>query len=108
EFVTLEEFIEGNFSKYINNDGAVCNDNDQDVIDKAECLVYYSYLKSDKELAIVDIQGCGYYLCDPEIASKTAFLKDELLFTTGNLSESAINNFLDAHICKKFCQILDL
>ena len=51
----------------------------------------------------VDIQGSGYTLYDPEIAS--GVLKDgsnEILFTTGNLSQTAIKTFSRQHKCNFF------
>ena len=42
ECVTVEEFVEGIFDKYINNDGTVCG-KDKTLTEKAECLSHYSY-----------------------------------------------------------------
>ena len=36
----------------------------------AQCLTHFSYEKSDKKLMLVDIQGSGYDLFDPEITSQ--------------------------------------
>ena len=73
--VTIEEFIPGIFSKYINNTGLVCADLTDATCKKAECLAHFSYHKSEKKLMLVDIQGNGTNLFDPEIAS--AELQDE-------------------------------
>jgi hypothetical protein len=67
--IIVEEFVEGEFVKFLNNTGAVCG-NDSELRQKAESLTHFSYEKSNKQLMIVDIQGCGYDLYDPEIASK--------------------------------------
>ena len=70
EFVTIEEFIEGGFTKYINNNGEL-SVNDSEILKKAESLAHFSYERSEKELMILDMQGsAGYHLFDPEIASK--------------------------------------
>ena len=43
---------------------------------------------------ILDMQGSGYHLFDPEIASQKLIENEEVLFSTGNLSTKAINNFI--------------
>jgi hypothetical protein len=62
---------------------------------------------------LIDIQGSGYALCDPEIATES--LKDdddndnsEILFCCGNLSTMAIQGFLNEHFCNKYCKMLAL
>jgi len=44
EYVMIEEFIWGKFFKYINNDGGICQEKNE-LVDKAECLVHFSYEK---------------------------------------------------------------
>ncbi len=68
--VTVEKFLDGTspFSKYVNDTGDIYPDGSE-VCLKAETFVYYTYEKSGKKLMVVDIQGKGYDLCDPEIAS---------------------------------------
>ena len=50
KYVIVEEFINGTFVKYVNNNGTVC-------IQKS-VNSQYSYMKSDKQLLLLDIQGC--------------------------------------------------
>ena len=57
---------------------------------------------------VVDIQGAGYNMFDPEIASAILVDKQEVMFTAGNLSHLAIDNFVDQHTCKMFCKCLGL
>ena len=112
--ITIEEFISGSFNKYINNNGKVCGgrNTDSEICKKSECLVHYSYERSNMELMVVDIQGCEYMLCDPEIASKIIISDDpvdrEYLFTTGNLSVQAQDNFIASHSCNMYCSLLGL
>ena len=61
EVVTVEEFIEGDFIKYVNNTGERCVDNNL-IADKAEAFCHYSYEKSEGKLMVVDIQGSEYIL----------------------------------------------
>ena len=58
---------------------------------------------------VLDLQGVGFNLCDPEIASSTLFADDSsTYFCAGNLSKVAIDTFLAQHICNEFCRSLNL
>lgn len=46
EFVTVEEFIEGGFTEYINNNGEL-SVNDSEILKKAESSAHFSYECSD-------------------------------------------------------------
>ena len=111
ECVTVEKFLDGTspFSKYVNNTGDIYPDGSE-VCLKAETFVHYTYVKSGTKLMVVDIQGKGYHLCDPEIAS--ADLRDAndqtILFCSGNLSYTAIERFKEVHVCNKYCTLLKL
>ena len=69
ECVTIEEFIDGKFRKYLNNTGLLCGDKADPLCQKAECLAHFSHEKSKGKILLVDIQGGGYDLFCPEIAS---------------------------------------
>ena len=109
EFVTLENFLEGTFQKYINNTGEICGNDISNISLKAEAFVHFTYVNSNQQLIVSDILGVNYSLCDPEIAS--AKLMDDndssILFCSGNLSETAIDNFFRGHSCNKFCRLLN-
>ena len=70
--------------------------------------MHYSYERSEKQLMVLDIQGCGYTLFDPEVLSKEASSEGEYLFCTGNLHTKAIEVFTDAYVCNQFCKLLGL
>ena len=76
EYVTVEEFVPGTFVKYLNNDGRICGEV-TDMHKKASSLVHFSFIKSNKKLMVVDIQGCGHSLFDPEIASSDLFYNND-------------------------------
>lgn len=108
EFVTVEEYIEGDFIKYINNNGELCGE-DSEIRKKAESLAHFSYEKSKGRLMLLDIQGSDHTLYDPEFASRQ--MMDDagnVQFCTGNLSMAAIDNFFSNHSCNMFCTILNL
>ena len=52
EYVTVEEYMEGKFYKYINNDGKLCYGRHKIISEKAECLTHYPYEKSNHELML--------------------------------------------------------
>ena len=107
EFVTIEQFIGGEFIKYLNN-SAECDVDADEMTQKAETLAHFSFHKTDKRLLLTDIQGCKYMLCDPEIASADIYNGDEFMFCVGNLSRHAIKNFGLTHVCNPFCKELQL
>ena len=75
--------------------------------DKADAFDHYE--KSQRNLAVLDIQMVGYSHCDAEVVSKeikTDF--DEHYFSLGYLSERAVLNFIETHICNRFCRALGL
>ena len=58
--VFIEEYVEEEFYKYLNNDGNCMTsprEESDSVYLKAECLVHYSYIKFQKKLMLFDIQG---------------------------------------------------
>ena len=105
--VTIEPFLNGNFDKFVNNNGRICQVDAcrKEKSEKSEALVHYSYESSKKKLMLLDIQGVNYKLSDPEIATLPE--KDgnfeERLFCSGNLGEVAIDEFIKGHKCNKFC-----
>ena len=113
---TIEEFVPGSFAKIINNNGIIIpfaeesDDEMKQMLLKAECLVHYSYESSNKKLMLLDIQGMGYQLFDPEIA--TTEVQDEeddkVYFCCGNCSSVGINAFLASHKCNQYCEMMGL
>ena len=63
---------------------------------------------------IADLQGVGYQLCDPEIATQTIVegksdkskMLVEYLFCTSNLS--TFENVEREHVCNKYCTKLEV
>ena len=88
--------------------GEVCGDKNDAFCQKAECLSHFSFEKSDKKLMIVDIQGGGANLYDPEIATMELLADGKILFCAGKLSKTAIDAFSLQHVCNKYCKILEL
>ena len=58
---------------------------------------------------VLDIQGIGNILCDPEIATEDIVdIDDEFLFCLGNLAINAIQAFLCAHECNAYCEAVNI
>ena len=109
EAITIEKYIDGAFTKYINNTGAINHKDESEAAKKAQTFAHYSYIKSGKQIMVLDLQGVGFYLCDPEIASSTLRADDSsIYFCAGNLSKTAIGTFLEQHRCNEFCRSLNL
>ena len=108
ELVTIEDFISGDFIKYMNNTGELCTEPNDEFGQKVECLSHFSFEKSGKKLIVLDIQGSGASLYDPEVASIELMADGKVLFCAGNLSTTAIDNFIAQHVCNKYCQLLEL
>ena len=118
--ITVEEFVPGTFHKYVNNDGFCVQSQDSnynEIYEKAQCLSHFSYVYTDTKLMVLDLQGAKYELYDPEIATSKLFVDEdsskdtpsqETFFCAGNLSTLSIKNFLDYHICNRFCKLMNL
>ena len=113
---TIEEYVPGSFYKLINNDGECINPTDdssphqQELFSKAESLVHYSYVSTREKLMILDIQGSGFTLYDPEISTAELIDGDteELYFCCGNCSCIGIEAFLKSHKCNEYCELIGL
>lgn len=111
--ITVEEFVPGEFRKYVNNNGACLTspgDACDEVFAKAQCLVHYSYVFTEQKMMLVDLQGSMFQLYDPEIATTelTSKNSDEFYFCAGNLSQVTINEFKKEHKCNRYCVMMDI
>ena len=70
--------------------------------------MHFSYVITNKQLMVVDLQGVGFDLCDPEIASMVSLEEGQLNFCAGNLSADAIETFMTHHTCNQFCKMMKL
>ena len=79
------------------------------LLTKQKPILIKRYEKSERKLAVLDIQGSGYTLYDPEIASEDLIDDDgNYQFCTGNLSTVDIERFFRNHKCNKYCALLKL
>ena len=77
---------------------------------KAECFVHFSYESTSNQLMVLDLQGVGFQLFDPEIATGVLIEdgENEINFCAGYLSSDAIKTFLRNHLCNDYCQMMGL
>ncbi|CAH3163384.1 unnamed protein product [Porites lobata] len=61
ELLTVEEFIPGDFAKFRNNNGIVCEE-DTMLCKKAQVFSHFTYEKSEGKVMVLDIQRSGYTL----------------------------------------------
>ena len=108
EFVTIEEKIDGEFSKYMNNDGLCMSATYNEEKLKAYCLAHFSFVHSNERLLLTDTQGFEYKLTDPEIASADFHIDEESLFCLGNFCRKAIKTFGLSHKCNRYCEMAKL
>ena len=59
---------------------------------------------------VLDIQGVGNMLCDPEITTEDITDTDEeFYFCIGNnLTTLGIQTFLSAHVCNAYCEAVNI
>ena len=107
EFLTVEEFIDRvDVVKFINNNGIVCEE-DTTLCKKAQAFSHFTYETSEGKVMVLDIQGSGYTLYDPEIASTEIQNEDgSYQFCAGNLAGKAIESFFQNHQCNCYCKLL--
>ncbi len=105
-YYTLEEYIDGDFVKWISNDGTI----NQDIYScTLDAFSHWSYIISKKYLLVTDLQGAlvansNYILTDPAITSPES--PDR--FTNTNLGEDGIERFFKSHQCNHICKYLVL
>ena len=70
--VTIEDFVEGEFFKYVNNDGAI-SASEHEICLKAQYPSHYSFEKTDRKLMLVDIQDAGKCYLIPKLHPQSYF-----------------------------------
>lgn len=92
---SVENYIPGKYVKYNNNAGWISDSvADQTLI--AQAFSHFSYQFTEGYLIIVDLQGVGGYLTDPQI-----HCLDGDKFGQGNLGYTGIVKFFLTHKCNK-------
>ena len=102
KFYYVENYIPGKYIKYNNNAGWITtNIADQTLV--AQAFSHFSYQFTQGYLIIVDLQGVGGFLTDPQI-----HCLDQNKFGKGNLGYIGFIKFFLTHNCNKYCKALGL
>lgn len=97
-FMAVEPCIPGKYEKYTSNAGHITKDSHV-----AQAYSHYTWDFTSGELMVVDIQGVGNTLTDPQIHSL-----DTDRFGRGNLSCKGMDAFFMNHVCNDICRTLKL
>ena len=102
KYYYVENYLPGEYEKYNNNSGWVTEDmSEQSLV--AQAFSHFSYQYTQGYLMIVDLQGVGGILTDPQIHCLN---KDK--FGIGNLGYVGFIRFFLSHNCNKYCKALGL
>ena len=102
QFISVENYIEGEYNKYNNNAGWI-NDNLNETSLIAQAFSHFSWQITRGYLMIVDLQGVNGVLTDPQI-----HCMNNKKFGKGNLGYIGIMKFFMSHICNGYCKQLEL
>ena len=81
-----------------------------EVYAKAQCLVHYSYVFTERKMMLVDLQGSMFKLYDPEIETAELTLEnpDEYYFCAKNLSQVTIDEIRKQLQCNRYCDMMGI
>ena len=97
-FMALEPWIPGKYEKKTSNAGHIAKDSEL-----AQAFSHYTWQMTGGEIMVVDIQGVGNTLTDPQIHSL-----DTDRFGRGNLCSKGMDAFFLNHVCNDICRTLEL
>ncbi|XP_072023097.1 uncharacterized protein [Amphiura filiformis] len=101
---SLEEYIDGEFRKVLNNTGDVTeNYTIDDSASKMLAFAHFTHQKYNAQAMACDLQGSGYLLTDPQIAHP-----DVDTYARGNLMNIATSRFGAVHQCNTVCTAIGL
>lgn len=110
KYYSAEEYIEGEFKKWISNAGIL----DEDIYScTLDAFSHWTYQATDEYLIVTDLQGMErksssgkmeYVLTDPAITCPD----NPERFTGTNLAIKGVKKFFENHQCNHICKILKL
>jgi hypothetical protein len=102
KYYTAENYIKGEYVKYNNNAGWI-SQNVTDQVLLAQAFSHFSWQITKGYLCVVDLQGVGGFLTDPQI-----HCLDHKKFGNGNFGYIGMVKFFMSHTCNSYCKKLEL
>jgi hypothetical protein len=99
ETLGMEPYLRGAYIKHNDNDGYISNKGHRGT-DVAMAFSYFTYVASDEELLVCDIQGVGQWFTDPQIHTASGGN-----FGMGNMGPEGIEAFLKTHRNNSICEV---
>ncbi|OAA57623.1 MHCK/EF2 kinase [Niveomyces insectorum RCEF 264] len=103
--ISLEPFLEGDYSKYNNNSGGVHGRTDDPTNQAAQAFSHFTYERSQGRFLVCDLQGVGELLTDPAVHTLDP---DRFNLSSTNLGEEGFKFFFASHDCNAICRKLAL
>ncbi len=105
EYGLVEDYLEGKFTKWTNNNGSI----DPDCDDVLQTFMHYSWVESQGEMMVADLQGVRnnleFLLTDPAILSNSI---NGGLYEGSDTGVKGIAMFFLKHKCNDLCRQLKL
>ena len=99
EYVLVEDFISGNFTKFCNNYGYISSESEL-----MPAFMHWSWVHSKGQMMVADLQGVRnnltYHLTDPALLSNT----NSGRYGCTDTGVEGIAMFFLKHTCNQFCQ----
>ena len=104
-YYTIEEFVEGVFKKWSNNEGYV---NINDYAHLLNAFSHWTFDITDEYLIVTDLQGFIYKNDDYILTDPAILCVDDNRFGSTNLGLIGIKHFFANHRCNQVCKKLKL
>ena len=105
EYVLVEDYLEGKFTKWTSNNGNI----DPDCDDVLQTFMHYSWVESKGKKMVADLQGVrnnhAFLLTDPAILSNSM---NGGLYQGSDIGVKGIGIFFLKHKCNDLCRQLNL
>lgn len=112
EWVVAEHFLEGNFRKWLSNDGWVSDSAGATL----PAFSHWTWVETDGQILVCDLQGVrdnprGYWLTDNPRGywlTEAAILSPGQKYGKTDIGNVGIHNFFDSHVCTTICESLGI
>ena len=102
EYFCIETFFKGDYKKYSNNSGYISSEKDDKTL-KMSCFSHWALEFTNRQIMPCDLQGVQFILTD-----STLNTREEIFKKHGDMGIQGMANFMQNHLCNKFCEKLGL